>query len=89
MKTAVVDYFLLYKDKDVITGKNVCKKSSATSEMNFVLVEPSESRSTYLEQLEHDSESVKKILSHKGRKTEGNVTVVRRLSKIIILLKDT
>ena len=59
VKTAVVDSLPLYKD--VVTGKNL-NKSAPSSELNFVLTGASESGSTYFEQLEHDSESVKKSL---------------------------
>ena len=80
VKTAVVDSLPSYKD--VVTGKNL-NKSAPSSELNFVLTGASESGSTYFEQLEHDSESVNKILGHMGLKTEGNVTAVRRLGKKI------
>ena len=63
--------------KDVLTEKKR-EQIDSKSELNFGT---SESGSTYIEQLEHVTKTVSKILGHIGLKTEGNVTAVRRLGK--------
>lgn len=79
VKQAVTESLPSYRDS-LVNGK-VSHKDNC---LQFIIQGLPESESSYMKQLDTDSENIETMLNHIGVKSEGNITSIRRLGKSLL-----